>query len=121
MWREAAESDVSGEAEDVEEADAGSFAGALVRGRHRPFRLQAEWLGRVVMGYFGYFAIPGNIPALESFRTQVVRYWLRALRRRSQRHRLSWELFGPRVKLLIPHPKILHEHPNLRFYAKHPR
>jgi RNA-directed DNA polymerase len=94
---------------------------ALVRGRHRPFRLQAEWLGRVVMGYFRYFAIPGNIPALESFRTQVVRYWLRALRRRSQRHRLTWELFGPRATLLIPHPKILHEHPNLRFYAKHPR
>ena len=93
----------------------------LVRGRHRPLRLQAEWLGRVVMGYFRYFAIPGNIPAMESFRTQVVRYWLRALRRRSQRHRLSWEVFGPRVNLVIPRPRVLHDHPNLRFYAKHPR
>jgi hypothetical protein len=93
----------------------------LVRGRHRPFRLQAEWLGRVVMGYFRYFAIPGNIPALESFRTQVVRYWLRALRRRSQKHRLSWEGFGPLVNRLIPHPRVLHAYPNARFYAKHPR
>ena len=82
---------------------------------------QAVWLGRVVMGYFRYFAIPGNIPAMESFRTQVVRYWLRALRRRSQRHRLSWEVFGPRVNRVIPRPRVLHDHPNLRFYAKHPR
>ena len=69
----------------------------LVRGRHRPIGRQAEWLGRVVTGYFRYFAIPGNIPALGSFRTQVVRYWLRALRRRSQKHRLCWETFGPRA------------------------
>ena len=93
----------------------------LVRGRHRPFRKQAEWLGRVVMGYFRYFAIPGNIPALEAFRTQVVRYWLRALRRRSQRHRLSWETFGPRATRLIPHPRVLHPFPNERFFAKHPK
>ena len=66
-------------------------------------------------------AIPGNIPSLESFRTQVVRYWLRALRRRCQKHRLSWEVFGPLVDRLILRQQVLHAHPNLRFYAKHPR
>jgi RNA-directed DNA polymerase len=93
----------------------------LYRGRHRPFHKQAEWLGRVVVGYFRYFAIPGNIPALESFRTQVVRTWLHALRRRSQKHRLIWEVFSPRVNRLIPHPRVLHPYPNERFYAKHPK
>ena len=93
----------------------------LNRGRHRPLRLQAEWLGRVVMGYFRYFAIPGNIPALESFRTQLVRCWFKALRRRSQKHRLVWETFGPRANRLIPHPCVLHPYPNTRFYANHPR
>ncbi len=93
----------------------------LYRGRHRPLQKQAEWLQRVVTGYFRYFAIPGNLPALESFRTQVVRYWLKALRRRSQRHRLNWAVFGPRVHLLLPHPRVLHPHPNERFYAKHPK
>jgi group II intron reverse transcriptase/maturase len=93
----------------------------LYRGRHRPLHQQAEWLGRVVEGYFRYFAIPGNIPALESFRTQVVRYWLKALGRRSQKRRLTWEVFSPRVNLLIPHPRVLHPHPNDRFYAKHPK
>ena len=92
----------------------------LVRGRHRPTGLQAEWLGRVVSGYFRYFAIPGNIPALGSFRTQVVRYWLRALRRRSQKHRLCWETFGHRANRHIPHPRVLHPYPNERFFAKHP-
>jgi group II intron reverse transcriptase/maturase len=44
----------------------------LYRGRHRPFHKQAEWLGRVVAGYFRYFAIPGNVPALEAFRNSGV-------------------------------------------------
>jgi RNA-directed DNA polymerase len=93
----------------------------LYRGRHRPLRLQAEWLGRVVMGYFRYFAIPGNIPALESFRTQLVRCWFKALRRRSQTHRLTWAAFGPRANRLIPPPCVLHPYPSKRFYANHPK
>jgi group II intron reverse transcriptase/maturase len=93
----------------------------LYRGRHRPFHKQAEWLHRVVSGYFRYFAIPGNIPALEAFRTQVTRYWLTALCRRSQKRRLNWAVFGPRVNLLLPHPRVLHPYPSERFYAKHPK
>ena len=93
----------------------------LYRGRHRPFHKQADWLGRVVAGYFRYFAVPGNMPALESFRTQVLRSWLKALRRRGQKHRLSWDHFGPRADRLIPRPKILHPYPNVRFAAKHPK
>ena len=82
-----------------------SIRDVLVRGRHRPVGRQAEWLGRVVAGYFRYFAIPGNTHALESFRTQVVRYWFRALRRRSQKHRLRWETFGPYANRVLPTPK----------------
>jgi RNA-directed DNA polymerase len=93
----------------------------LYRGRHRPFHKQAEWLSRVVRGYFQYFAIPGNIEALDSFRTQVLRYWLMALRRRGQKHRLNWEVFGPRANRLIPRPRILHPYPEARFRVKHPK
>jgi RNA-directed DNA polymerase len=92
----------------------------LYRGRDRPLHKQAEWLSRVVMGYFRYFAVPGNIMALESFRIQVLRYWLLALRRRGQKHRLNWDIFGPRVNRLIPRPRILHPYPEQRFRAKHP-
>ena len=49
------------------------------------------WLRSVVQGYFHYHAIPGNFVALQTFRGEVARAWLAALRRRSQRHRLPWE------------------------------
>ncbi|CAN5290055.1 group II intron reverse transcriptase/maturase [soil metagenome] len=89
--------------------------------RHEPIWKQAEWLARVVTGYFQYHAIPDNVPALGSFRTQVVRYWLKALRRRSQKHRLRWEAFGPRANRILPAAQVLHEYPSVRLYAKHPR
>ena len=92
----------------------------LHRGRHRPFHKQAEWLGRVVAGYFRYFAVPGNFRALASFRTQIARLWLQALSRRSQRRGLSWTVFGPRVNHLLPRPRILHPYPDERFHARHP-
>jgi RNA-directed DNA polymerase len=89
--------------------------------RHRPIREQGAWLGRVLTGYFQYFAVPGNIPALSGFRDQVSRLWHQSLRRRSQRHRLNWDRFGPLVKRYLPSPRVLHPYPNDRFYAKHPK
>jgi hypothetical protein len=94
---------------------------ALLRRRHDPLAQQIVWLQGVVRGYFNYHAIPGNRPALETFRRETVRSWLQALRRRSQRSRLSWDRFGPLTDRCIPRPQILHPHPNDRFYAKHPK
>lgn len=93
----------------------------LAKIRHRPIGEQGVWLGRVVSGYFRYFAIPGNIPSLAAFRDQVIRLWHRSLLRRSQRSRLGWDRFGPLVNRFLPHPKVLHDYPNVRFYAKHPK
>jgi RNA-directed DNA polymerase len=94
---------------------------ALLRRRHDPLAQQIVWLQGVVRGYFNYHAIPGNRPALETFRRETVRSWLRALRRRSQRSRLSWAVFGPLTDRCIPRPQTLQPHPNDRFYAKHPK
>ena len=94
---------------------------ALLRRRHDPLAQQIVWLQGVVRGYFNYHAIPGNRPALETFRRETVRSWLRALRRRSQRSRLSWAVFGPLTARCIPRPQTLQPHPNDRFYAKYPR
>lgn len=93
----------------------------LMARRHRPQPEQAGYLRAVVQGYLNYYAVPGNLPALEAFRTQAIRCWLHALRRRSQRHRMPWERFGQLVNRWIPRPKILHPYPNERFYAKHPK
>jgi RNA-directed DNA polymerase len=93
----------------------------LLRDRHHPVAQQGYGLGQVVRGYFNYHAIPGNAAALETFRREVVRAWLHALRRRSQRSRLTWRRFVRLVDLWIPRPKILHPYPNVRFFAMHPR
>jgi group II intron reverse transcriptase/maturase len=95
--------------------------GALRKLWHAPLREVGAWLRRVVQGYFNYHAIPGNFAALNAFRQQVVRCWLSALRRRSQRHRMPWERFKRLIACWIPCARILHPYPDARFYAMHPR
>jgi len=93
----------------------------LMRRRHEPVAVLGRWLRSVVQGYFNYYAVPGNSYCLGSFRTQVSRLWLRALKRRSQRNRLTWERFRRTVDRWIPRSRILHPYPEDRFYAIHPR
>ena len=66
----------------------------LMQRRHWPIPEQGQWLGSVVRGHIAYYAVPGNIHAVSAFRKQVTRHWDRALRRRSQRHRVTWERMG---------------------------
>jgi hypothetical protein len=93
----------------------------LMRHRHEPVGKQGGWLRAVVQGYFNYHAIPGNRTVLDVFRVQVLRHWLRALRRRSQKSRMNWARFGKLVERWIPRPRTLHPYPSVRFYALHPR
>jgi len=93
----------------------------LRRRRHLPVAEVGKWLRSVVRGYFNYQAVPGNLASLNSFRLQVIWRWLRALRRRSQKSRMTWVRFEHLVEWWIPPPKILQPHPDLRFDAKHPR
>jgi hypothetical protein len=66
----------------------------LEQRRHWPVPEQGQWLGSVVRGHLAYYAVPGNIAAVSAFRKQVTRHWGRSLRRRSQRHRVTWERMG---------------------------
>jgi len=93
----------------------------LRRRWHEPVADTGRWLRKVVQGYFNYHAVPGNMESLNSFRAQVIWRWRRALRRRSQRSRMTWERYWRIVDRWIPSAKILHPHPNVRFDAKHPR
>ena len=94
---------------------------ALMRGRHSPVPQQGQWPRGVVQGYLNYHAIPGNMAALQAFRTEAVHHWHFALRRRSQRSRMPWDRFCKIADRWIPKPKIQHPVPNVRFFAKHPR
>jgi len=51
---------------------------------------QGAWLKPVVQGHLNHYAVPGNFDSLKGFRTQVIRLWLRSLRKRSQRDRMTW-------------------------------
>lgn len=93
----------------------------LRRRWHQPVAEIGKWLKAVVQGYFNYHAVPGNMDRLNSFRAQVIWRWYRALRRRSQRDRMTWERFWPLVDRWIPSAKILHPHPNVRFDARYLR
>src|SRR5262245_4818915 len=44
---------------------------ALLRHRHEPLAQQVGWLQGMVRGYYNYHAIPGNMPALETFRREA--------------------------------------------------
>jgi len=88
---------------------------------HQRVSENGKWLKSVVQGYFNYHAIPGNFVTLQTFRREVARMWLRALRRRSQRDRYPWKRFRLTVERYLPSPRILHPLPGVRFDAKHPR
>ena len=79
-----------------------------------------RWLQQVVRGYLQYHAIPGNWARMKAFRNDVQRLWFRALRRRSQRSRLTWEKFRERLGSLLPPVQILQPYSDVRFDAKHP-
>jgi len=93
----------------------------LQRRRHESIEVTRKWLQSVVRGYFQYHAVPGNEQRLRAFREDVLRFWLRQLRRRSQRSRWTWKSFGERLAVQIPYAGIEHPCPNVRFDAKHPR
>jgi RNA-directed DNA polymerase len=83
--------------------------------RHLPVPEQGQWLASVVRGHLAYYAVPGNIRAVNAFRVQASRHWLRALRRRSQRHRLDWERMNRLVARWLPPVRIVHPYPEVRF------
>ena len=58
---------------------------------HRPIAEQGLYLKRVVNGFLNYFAVPTNSRAINSFYRHVGWYWCRALRRRGQISRLTWQ------------------------------
>jgi RNA-directed DNA polymerase len=86
--------------------------------RHEPMALVGEWLKKVVVGYYQYHAIPGNLDRLSVFRQRLRRLWAHVLRRRSQRTRMNWQRLNPLFDRWIPQPRVLHPYPMERLTAK---
>ena len=87
----------------------------LLRKRHRPVSEQGAWLRAVMQGHFNYYGVPGNRKALDTFRKQIQRSWLQALRRRSQKARsLTWERMKKLIGTWLPTARVVHPYPNQR-------
>lgn len=90
----------------------------LQRRRHWPISEQAQWLAAVVRGHRDFYAVPGNIDAVDAFLDQVTRHWYKALRRRSQRTRITWTRMNRYAKRWLPPVRVRHPFPEERFAAR---
>jgi RNA-directed DNA polymerase len=62
--------------------------------------------------------VPGNLDAVSAFRFQVTRHWLKALRRRSQRTRITWARMNRIATRWLPKVRATHPFPEVRFAAR---
>ena len=84
---------------------------------NRPLPEVGKWLKTVLNGYFQYHAVPGNSRIIWAFRYHVGRLWFRALKRRSQRSKLTWERMERIIDRHLPRPRILHPYPSQRLHV----
>ena len=87
----------------------------LITMRHAPLRVTGRWLGRVVRGWYNYYAVPGNTRRLKQFADAVSKLWLRQIRRRSQRSTWTWIRLRPYLRKYLPRPTTIHPYPAARF------
>jgi len=66
---------------------------------------QGKWLKAVVTGYFAYHAVPTNSRALGAFRCHVTDLWRRTLKRRSQKHGMTWDRITKIAAAWLPPPE----------------
>ena len=81
----------------------------------------ADWLGSVVRGWLGYYAVPTSYRYLWKFIHRLKRKWHKVLRRRSQKDRFTWERLEKLTKAKWDPVRTLHPWPDKRFAVKHLR
>ena len=74
-----------------------------------------------MQGYLNYLAVPGNLLSLNMFRRESARNWLPLLRAEASGIVSRENGSGRSSNAWFPRVQVLHEHPNDRFYAKHPK
>jgi RNA-directed DNA polymerase len=62
--------------------------------RHWPVGYQRDMLAAKLRGHCGYYGLPGNGPALNTFREGVIRAWRYWLGRRGGKRVMSWARFS---------------------------
>jgi group II intron reverse transcriptase/maturase len=81
---------------------------------HQPIRETGPWLQAVLRGHYQYYGVPRNYKALNAFRHRLIEQWRNVLRRRSQKHRITWRYMDRLAQRWLPKPRITHPYPTLR-------
>lgn len=76
--------------------------------RHWKRRDQQAQLSRMLRGFYNYFGLFHCLRKLRWILREVKLQWIRALRRRSQRHRLFWCYLTSRSWFDLPTPRLVH-------------
>ena len=82
---------------------------------HQPVPEQGAYLRAVVLGHNRYYAVPMNAVSVSNSRMAIGRIWWRVLKRRSQKNHLPWARMKRHVARWIPHTRICHPYPWVRF------
>jgi RNA-directed DNA polymerase len=93
----------------------------LRRHVHASIDEQGRWLAGVVRGFFAYYAVPTNSAALCTFVARIRVIWIRRIRRRSQRHRMTWARMRLHFDRHLPRAKVIHPWPEERFRVRYSR
>ena len=84
----------------------------LTRYRLQPIVYQGKQLSATLRGAINYYGVPGNLPALCAFRTEICKAWIKHLRRRSQKaSKLTWGKMVRIVRQWIPSVRVVHPYP----------
>ncbi len=76
---------------------------------HAPIAAQHRWYASVLRGHYGYYGLPHNWRAINSFLHEVRRIWFNCLRRRSQKsRRKGWDWFLALERCFpLPRPRVV--------------
>jgi len=78
---------------------------------HRPIPEQGAYLKSVLLGHMRYYGVPMNGRSLSAFRYALYRVWWKVLRRRSQKHNLTWKRMERLIGAWFPSVRICHPYP----------
>jgi len=94
-----------------QQAKLNSVKAELRQRMHAPIQDTGKWLRSVVSGHIRYYGVPMNSYALSTFRFKVGWLWHRALSRRSQNGRVSWDRMRRLIDRWLPPVRVYHPFP----------
>ena len=80
----------------------------LRRRMHDPIPEQGAYLRSVVGGHIRYYGVPLNGRSISAFHKEVCWLWLKVLKRRSQKDRMTWDKMKRLVDRWLPPARVWH-------------